>query len=128
MYNVNMLKKFTTKDSGKRIKFESGFNRDTNENKPRYDLIPTELLTRLADLYTRGAEKYGVDNWKKASSEEEFKRFKESSFRHLIQWLEGNEDEDHAIATVWNIMSYEWHKNHKNGRRKISGSKEEIKK
>ncbi len=30
---------YKTKDSGKREEFESGMVRDTNENKPRYDLL-----------------------------------------------------------------------------------------
>lgn len=35
-----MIKKFKTKDSGKRVKFDSGFQRDVNTGKPRFDLIP----------------------------------------------------------------------------------------
>ena len=107
------MKKYITKDSGKRVLFKSGFNRDTNEGKPLYNLIPHELLTRLADLYTRGKEKYGKENWKKANSDEEYERFLESSYRHFIAWQRGDDDEDHAIAVIWNIMSYEWHTKHK---------------
>jgi hypothetical protein len=106
-------KTFTTKDSGKRVAYESGFNRDVNEGKPRYDLIPTELLTRLAGLYARGAEKYGVGNWLKAESEEEINRFKESAWRHFVSWAEGQEDEDHMSAVVWNLFSYTWHTEYK---------------
>lgn len=100
---------FTTKDSGKRIKFNSGFQRDTNEDKPRYDLIPHECLTRLAELYTRGAQKYDDNNWKLADSEQEYKRFKESAYRHFIQWFRNDQDEDHASAVVFNIFAFEWH-------------------
>ena len=28
--------------------------------------------------------------------------------RHLFQWANGEEDEDHAIATVWNLFAYLW--------------------
>jgi len=105
---------FITKDSGKRAKYDSGFQRDTAEGKPRYDLIPPELLKRLADLYTRGAEKYDEDNWKKAGSEKEYARFKASAFRHFIDWMaDWNTEEDHAVAVIFNIMSYEWHTKHK---------------
>lgn len=103
---------YTTKDSGQRVEFNSGFKRDVNTGKPRYELIPHELLTRLAELYARGAEKYGVDNWRKATEPEAIERFKESGFRHFVQWLRGDEDEDHATATIWNIISYEWHTKH----------------
>lgn len=108
------MKKYTTKDSGKRVKYKSGFQRDTQDDKPRYDLIPTELLTRLAELYARGAKKYDPDNWRKANGEEEYRRFKASAFRHFIQWIEGQEDEDHASAVAFNIFCYEWHTKHKN--------------
>jgi hypothetical protein len=100
---------YKTKDSGERIKYESGFNRDLQTGKPRYDLIPPELLKRLAELYARGSEKYGDDNWRLATGELELKRFKASAFRHFMQWFM-NEDpeEDHAVAVVFNIFSYEW--------------------
>ena len=106
--------KFTTKDSGKRIKYKSGFNRDIQDGKPRYDLIPLQMLKRLAELYERGAKKYGENNWQKANSEEEFTRSKSSAFRHFIQWMSNEEDEDHASAVVFNIFAYEWNKNYKN--------------
>lgn len=99
--------KYQTKDSGKRVDFPSGMRRDTTEGKPRYDLIPLEMLTRLAELYARGAEKYGDENWKLADSPEELARFKASAFRHFIQWQADEQDEDHGIAVVWNIYAYE---------------------
>lgn len=118
--NAKQLKKTTptigtyvTKDSGKRQKYDSGFQRDTQDGKPRYDLIPTELLTRLAELYARGAEKYTPDNWRKANGQEEYERFKASAWRHFVQWAEGHEDEDHASAVAFNIFCYEWHHKHK---------------
>ena len=107
---------FQTKDSGKRVDFPSGMRRDTTEGKPRYDLIPLEMLTRLAELYARGAEKYGDSNWQLANSEEELQRFKASAFRHFIQWQSGDIDEDHAIAAVWNIFAYETIKEKLNGK------------
>jgi len=101
------------KDSGKRIKFKSGFTRDINDGKPLYNLIPHEMLTRLAMHYTNGAVKYGRGNWKKANSPEEYERFQESAYRHFIAWLRGDTDEDHASAVMWNIMAYEWHTTYK---------------
>ncbi len=109
-----MNKKFTTKDSGKRTKFKSGFQRDVNENKPRYDLIPHEILTRWAELMARGADKYNANNWRLAETEEEINRFKESAFRHFVQWFRGDEDEDHLSAILFNVASFEWHTKYKN--------------
>ncbi len=97
--------RYETKDSGERVEFDSGMRRDTNDGKPRYDLIPLMPLRRLADLYARGAEKYGDSNWELANSQEELDRFKASAFRHFVQWLEGQDDEDHGIAAVWNIFA-----------------------
>lgn len=113
-----MAKKYITKDSGKRIIYKSGFNRDTPDKKTRFDLIPLAMLRRIADLYQRGAEKYGDENWKLAETPAEHARFKASAFRHLISWLEGNEDEDHGVGCIWNIMAYEWHTKHKNDEKK----------
>jgi hypothetical protein len=98
---------YITKDSGKRVDFPSGMRRDIDDGKPRYDLIPAKMLKRLAELYARGAEKYGDENWMLANSETELKRFRASAFRHFMQWRNGELDEDHAIATVWNIFAYE---------------------
>lgn len=102
--------KYDTVDSGKRVEFESGFVRDVDEGKPRYDLIWRPLLKRWAELMARGAIKYGDSNWQLASSEEEAKRFRASGFRHFMQWLEGEEDEDHAAAILFNVMAYEYMK------------------
>lgn len=99
---------FQTKDSGKRIGFDSGMVRDTDEGKPRYDLIPVLPHKRLAELYARGAVKYGDRNWQNANSQEELARFKASAERHFMQWKAGDTDEDHAIAVVWNIYAAIW--------------------
>lgn len=97
---------FETKDSGQRVDFDSGMRRDIDDGKPRYDLIPLKPLKRLAELCARGAVKYGGRNWELASSEQELQRFKASAWRHFMQWHMGETDEDHAIATVWNIFAY----------------------
>jgi hypothetical protein len=107
------MKEFITKDSGKRVSFESGMNRDIQEGKPRYDLIipigtTNHMLKRWAMLLERGMSKYGYRNWEKANSEEEMLRFKASAWRHFIQWVDGEEDEDHASAVFFNIQGVEY--------------------
>jgi len=103
--------KYTTKDSGKRQEYKSGMRRDSLEGKPDYTLIYEPMLTRWAELMTRGAEKYGRRNWELANSEEELERFKASAYRHFIQWLRGDNDEDHAAAVMFNISAAEKIKN-----------------
>lgn len=95
---------YETKDSGQRATFESGMVRDVQTGKPRYDLIPLVPLKRVAELYARGAEKYGERNWEQAAGEEEMARFKASAFRHLMQALADEEDEDHWAAVVFNAF------------------------
>ena len=97
------MSKYVTKDSGKRIKFKSGMQRDIQEGKPRYDLIYLPLLKEWAELMGRGAEKYGENNWKKANSVEELNRFKASAWRHFVQFMNGEEDEAHHAAILFNI-------------------------
>jgi hypothetical protein len=99
---------FVTKDSGQREEFATGARRDVQTGKPRYGLIPTGPLRRLAELYARGAEKYGEHNWQKGMP---LSRVYESLYRHLIQWRDGDRDEDHLAAVAWNaftLMAYEW--------------------
>lgn len=104
---------FQVKDSGKREEYESGMRRDTNDGKIRYDLTIPEnmknpLIKRLAEHMTKGADKYGDRNWEKATGEAEIKRFRESAFRHFMQWYLGEVDEDHASAVVFNIQGAEY--------------------
>lgn len=51
--------------------------------------------------------KYQRDNWKKANSEAEWLGFRDSAFRHFIQWLDEETDEDHAAAIMFNVMAAE---------------------
>lgn len=110
-----MSKEYETKDSGKREEYDSGMVRDTQENKPRFDLVipigikyDESLLYRWAMLMERGMAKYGYRNWENANSEEEMIRFKQSAFRHFIQWFQGEQDEDHAAAVLFNINAFEY--------------------
>lgn len=98
---------FQVKDSGERINYQSGMRRDTQKGKPNYRLIDSGFLKRLAEHLTKGAEKYGRDNWRLANSQEELDRFQDSAFRHLMQWLNGETDEDHGMAVAFNIMAAE---------------------
>lgn len=106
---------FQTKDSGERAEYSSGMVRDTRAGKPRFDLLlpdgvpyKEQMLTRWAALMARGAEKYSDRNWEKARTMEELERYLDSAFRHFMQWISGEEDEDHAAAVMFNIMGAEY--------------------
>jgi hypothetical protein len=85
-------KKYVTKDSGHRQVFETGAQRDRQEGKGRYDLLPAAAIKRLADIFERGAIKYSDRNWEKGMN---LSRYVDSAMRHLFQYLEGRRDEDH---------------------------------
>lgn len=107
-------KQYETKDSGEREEYESGMRRDIQAGKPDFFLLfPEDMpygeqpITRLAALMERGAVKYGRRNWQLACSAEELERFKSSAYRHFVQWLTSETDEDHMAAVMFNLIAAE---------------------
>ena len=91
---------FPTLDSGERLQYDSGMQRDTTTGKTKWHLIASgPMLKRWAELMTRGAEKYDDDNWMKANSTAEQDRFKQSAYRHFMQWYYGDDDEEIGRAS-----------------------------
>ncbi len=99
------MSEFVTKDSGARQEFGTGAVRDIQEGKGRFDLIPTLPIRRLAQLYERGAIKYGDNNWQKGIP---LMRYVDSAERHMNNLKAGEPTEDHAIAIVWNLFGFIW--------------------
>ncbi len=100
---------FIVKDSGDRKQFASGMVRDTAANKTLFTLIlDGPMFKRWAKHLTLGAIKYAKRNWMQANGPEELERFRESAFRHFIQWYDGEVDEDHAAAVFFNINGAEY--------------------
>lgn len=107
----NVLEESGLKDSGQRLQFDSGMVRDVVDDKPGYHfMIPKnvpmykQMLTRVAEHLRKGAMKYSPRNWEKGDSEEEVERARESAFRHMMQWMMDEVDEDHAAAVIVNII------------------------
>lgn len=77
-----------------------------NGGKTRYDLIPFDGLEALADVYTRGAEKYAERNWEKGMG---WMVMFASLMRHTAKWCMG-EDYDkesgqlHMAHVAWNAL------------------------
>lgn len=113
---------YVTKDSGQRAEYASGMVRDSQELKPRFDLLlargipyDEQFATRVAELAYRGSVKYGDRNHEKACTQEEVDRMKASAYRHLMQWMCGETDEDHAAAVAMNLFmaeSTKWRREH----------------
>lgn len=95
---------FVTKSSDKQQQFETGARRDSQDGKPRYDLIPLWVEERLAALLARGASHYGDWNWSKGIPVD---RAYSSLRRHIKALAEGKRDEDHFAAAVFNLMVME---------------------
>lgn len=99
---------FKLKDSGQRQIFDTGAVRDSETGKGRFDLLPTQLLFRLARHYERGAVKYDDRNWEKGMS---ISRCIDSALRHITKYIAGWNDEPHLDAAIWNlaaVMFYEF--------------------
>lgn len=100
------MSEYEVLDSGARKQGPGGMMKEATD-KPWPTTIDTGFLWRLASHMTKGAKKYSRDNWRNAASVEELDGFRDSAFRHLLQWLQGDLDEDHAMALVANVMMYE---------------------
>lgn len=83
-----------------------------DNNKLRYDLIPSTPLEELAKVYTIGSIKYGDNNWRKGMM---WSRIIGSMLRHLYAWIKGEtydkEDGQHHLAAVawaaFTLIQYE---------------------
>ena len=95
----------TIKNSDDRTVFESGAVRDKKTGKGRCDLLPACVLLRLAKHYERGAERYGEYNWQKGIP---CHSFVDSALRHMLKYMDGQTDEDHLIAAIWNLCGLAW--------------------
>lgn len=90
------------KDSGERREFDTGSRRDVRRGKGRFDLINPIALKRLAQHYENGARKYGDHNWELGQP---IMSYLDSAIRHLYTYIEGNREEDHLAAVMWNAAA-----------------------
>ena len=89
------------KTSGQIREFSSGSIRDSAEGKAAMELLPFDLLLRVAVWYKLGADKYGEDNWRLGQPQ---RKVIGSLLRHLTKYMMGQDDEDHLSAIVWNAL------------------------
>jgi len=106
---------FVTKTSDERENLANGMVRSPAAGKANWLLVTKgPLLKRWMELLGRGAKAYGANNWTLALSATNLadraktkERYMESAARHFFQWLNGDRDEDHAAAVVFNLNGYE---------------------
>lgn len=63
------------------------------------------IMLELSHHFKQGAEKYGVDNWKKGIP---YSSYIDSGVRHYLKHLAGMTDERHDIAFLWNMICLAW--------------------
>lgn len=90
-------------DSGQRSEFVTGAVRDGSLGKGLPSLIPPVAIRSLAKRFEDGATKYGRDNWQKGIP---LSRYVDAIFRHTLAAAEGEGDEDHLGAVLWNAAAW----------------------
>lgn len=113
----------TILDSGDRTVFSTGSVRDMHEGKGRCDLLPMCVLLRLARHYENGCKKYGDRNWEKGIPAHSFA---DSAMRHIFKYMDGQRDEDHLIAAIWNLCGLAWTEEKKPEMMDIPARMEEV--
>lgn len=62
-----------------------------DQEKAPLGLIPPETLFQIAKVFGFGAEKYGINNWRKDGNSTSWIRTYSSIQRHLNAWLSGQD-------------------------------------
>ena len=89
------------KDSGARTEFETGAQRDMQDALKGQPFLTSPIaLWRIGVVNALGARKYNPRNWEKGMP---VANFLNSAQRHMMQWIAGNDDEDHLAQAAWNL-------------------------
>lgn len=79
-----------------------------DQGKLRWDLLPLNLIEKVVEIYTFGAEKYGANTWQ--NLEDGYNRYKAAMFRHLMEFEKGSVIDDesgchHLAHMCWNSIA-----------------------
>ena len=85
--------------------------------KLRWDLVPFDMLEKVVEVFTYGAEKYHDENWRAGMS---WKRMYASMFRHLTKSIRGEDlDPDsqcfHLAQVAWGCLCLLWYQHNNIG-------------
>jgi hypothetical protein len=90
--------------------FETGAIREVKDlSKGRYDLLPWEAIHELAIHCAEGAQMHGERNCEKGIP---LHSLLDSAIRHLSCYMQGQTDEPHLRAAMWNIAYAIWTEKH----------------
>jgi len=84
----------------------------------RFDLIPMDILERLAFIYSEGAQKYGDSNWKMGCP---WSDTLNHALKHLQQWRERDKSEDQLAKVIWGFVTLAWYDWHNVGKDDLNG-------
>ena len=70
----------------------------------------TDCILEVSMHYKQGAEKYGERNWEKGIP---LHSYIDSGVRHFLKHIDGQTDERHDRAFVWNMLGAIWTMEHK---------------
>lgn len=92
----------------------------TGETMPLYDAIMNfvkmeektmpQFVLDLSMHYKQGSEKYGERNWEKGIP---LHSYIDSGVRHFLKHIDGQTDERHDLAFIWNMLGAIWTMEHK---------------
>jgi hypothetical protein len=68
----------------------------------RFDLIPWDSMTRVAQRYGTGAEKYSDRNWERGYP---WSLSIAALYRHMAAFCEREDNEDHLAAVVFHALA-----------------------
>ena len=57
-----------------------------DDSKLKFSLLPIQCIEDILQVLMHGADKYGIDNWKKC---EDLTRYSDALERHLTAWKKG---------------------------------------
>lgn len=88
--------------------------RKDDQGKLRWELLPLDLIEKIVDVYTHGAERYGANTWQNLSNG--YQRFKAALLRHLVEHEKGNKIDadsgrEHLAHVAWNAIAMLYHAN-----------------
>lgn len=95
------------------MKLAEGVKFDNDKN--RIELLPSEAIEKIAEVFTLGAKKYEDDNWRKGIS---WRRVFGAMMRHMWAWARGVDKDPewgkshlaHAGACLFFLLWYEDHR------------------
>jgi hypothetical protein len=79
--------------------------------KPRWDLLPLDVVEDVVMVLTFGAQKYSDNNWQHVTPAD---RYLAAAFRHIKAWRCGETHDDesgihHLAHAICSLMFLFWH-------------------